>query len=1072
MKTATSRMQQWEKNISGTAKTVFEKAMGSQTGVEPRLRRRLRLFSLFLLLLTFITLAGSISLKIIGGNSWIAMLITSGFLLITFHASRTRFYRLAVWLAVILPAIPPIVTIILGSPEISPATELMWLALPMLIASLMMSIRNTLFVAVFYIILIIILAFFGSLDFNTVGPLMSFMIAIAFVVVTITYVRQKHLSEIEEQLIELQQAEKALRVSEEKFTKAFMLSPQEICITSLKDGRTVEINETFTRYSGFAREDIIGRTSTELHIWTKPGDREKVTKILKEKGQVQNEEFEFRDKDGSIRTHLFSAGLINFNGEDCLIAIMTDITENKKAEVALRKSEERFRQIFQQGPLGIMASGLDFHFMIMNDQFCKMLGYTEQELRSMTFKDFSFPEDVQEDQKNLQKLVKGELTHYKREKRYIKKNKEIMWGNLTVTLMRDESGKPLNILAMIEDITQRKIAEETLVNEATRRRVFIEQSRDGITILDQDGKVYEANQSFANMLGYTMEEARQLHIFDWDVTVPREQMLKNIRNTDENGANVERQHRRKDGTSIDVDISINTATFNGQKYLLTVSRDITERKRIENALKESEEKFSKAFRSSPVCVAITTVKDAKYVEINDSYMQITGYSREELIGKNPTSLNIWVNEQDRARMLRTLKEQGRISKEEFDFRMKSGAIRTWLFSGEPITFGGEECLMGVSIDITERKQMEKALSESEEKFSKAFHAIPEAISINRMKDQIFINVNESFCRANGHTIDEVIGHTAKELGLWVKPEEQDQITQTFNEQGHYENKEIEFQTKTGEIHTVLLSADIIDIGGERCVLTIGNDITKRKQAEEKLKLAMTGLEHSATQLQATNKELESFSYSVSHDLRSPLRSIDGFSQALLEDYADKIDGKGQDYLNRLRNASQKMGELIDGVLKISRLSRSEMHQEKVDLGAIAEEIIDRLKETHTKRRVKFIVGKDLITSGDPQMMRVLLENLLGNAWKFTAKTQHAQIELGKTSNGAQKTFFIKDNGAGFDMAFKDKLFGAFQRLHDTAEFPGTGIGLATVQRIINRHGGTIWAEGEVNKGATFYFSLS
>ena len=166
-----------------------------------------------------------------------------------------------------------------------------------------------------------------------------------------------------------------------------------------------------------------------------------------------------------------------------------------------------------------------------------------------------------------------------------------------------------------------------------------------------------------------------------------------------------------------------------------------------------------------------------------------------------------------------------------------------------------------------------------------------------------------------------------------------------------------------------------------------------------------------------------------------------------------------------------MGELIDGLLKLSRLTRSEMHQEKVDLSALAEEITTRLQETQPKRRAKFIISSGLTARGDPQMLRVLLENLLGNAWKFTSKIPQAGIEFGSTNNGDRKTFFVKDNGAGFDMAYTDKLFGAFQRLHDTTEFPGTGIGLATVQRIINRHGGSIRAEGAVGKGATFYFTL-
>ena len=371
------------------------------------------------------------------------------------------------------------------------------------------------------------------------------------------------------------------------------------------------------------------------------------------------------------------------------------------------------------------------------------------------------------------------------------------------------------------ELNERKKMEVALADEVTRRRILVDQSRDGIVILDQDGHVYEANQRFADMLGYSLEEVSQLHVFDWEFLYPREQVIEMLRTVDEKGDHFETQHRRKDGTVFNVEISTNGAMFAGHKLIFCVCRDITE----------------------------------------------------------------------------------------------------------------------------------------------------------------------------------------------------------------------------------------------------------RKKAEEKLKQAMADLEQSSACLAATNKEMESFSYSVSHDLRSPLRSIDGFSQALLEDYQDKLDEHGKEYLNRLRSASQKMGELIDGLLKLSRLTRSEMHQEIVDLSALAEEIITRFQETQPKRHTKFIIGNGLTARGDPQLLRVLLENLLGNAWKFTMKIPQAEIEFDKLNNGNGKTFFVKDNGAGFDMAYADKLFSAFQRLHDTTDFPGTGIGLATVQRIINRHGGSIRAEGVVDKGATFYFTL-
>jgi signal transduction histidine kinase len=228
------------------------------------------------------------------------------------------------------------------------------------------------------------------------------------------------------------------------------------------------------------------------------------------------------------------------------------------------------------------------------------------------------------------------------------------------------------------------------------------------------------------------------------------------------------------------------------------------------------------------------------------------------------------------------------------------------------------------------------------------------------------------------------------------------------------------------------------------------------------------------QLEAANKELEAFSYSVSHDLRAPLRSIDGFSQALLEDYFDKMDEQGKDYLHRVRAASQRMAQLIDDVLNLSRVTRSEMRFEKIDLGTLVSKIRKELQERQPDRKVEFAISSGLVGRGDARLLRIVLENLLGNAWKFTGKHPLAKIEFGvrHVGHGYDKpVFYVRDDGAGFDMAYVDKLFVPFQRLHASAEFPGTGIGLATVQRIIHRHGGRVWAEGAVEKGATFYFTL-
>jgi signal transduction histidine kinase len=287
-----------------------------------------------------------------------------------------------------------------------------------------------------------------------------------------------------------------------------------------------------------------------------------------------------------------------------------------------------------------------------------------------------------------------------------------------------------------------------------------------------------------------------------------------------------------------------------------------------------------------------------------------------------------------------------------------------------------------------------------------------------------------------------------------------------------EPTQIAFQQRNSTITRLLmLYGCILLIAGIFAYMilrTVGN----LGRAEQEILVLNRDLQQRAAELEATNKELESFSYSVSHDLRAPLRSIDGFSLALLEDNSDRLDGAGKDYLRRIRAASERMAQLIDDLLNLSRVARRAITRETVDLSAMADSIVGELQRTEPERRVAFSANKSLIVDGDERLLRVALENLLGNAWKFTGKCVQPKIEFGVKQDNGTPAYFVRDNGAGFDIAYADKLFGPFQRLHAVTEFKGTGIGLATVQRIVHRHGGRVWAESEVGKGATFYFTLN
>jgi PAS domain S-box-containing protein len=371
---------------------------------------------------------------------------------------------------------------------------------------------------------------------------------------------------------------------------------------------------------------------------------------------------------------------------------------------------------------------------------------------------------------------------------------------------------------------------------------------------------------------------------------------------------------------------------------------------------------------------------------------------------------------------------------------------------------------------------EREAEENRARLATIVEASEDAI-IGKGLDGTVTSWNASAERLFGYSASEMIGQSITRI---VPPNERYKEADTLQRVSRGErvkHSESVLLAKDGRLIAVSMTVSpILNEGGTIIgAARIVRDITERRQKDEKILLLNTELERRVrertAELEAANRELDAFSYSVSHDLRAPLRAMDGFSMALLEDCAGILDETVQDDLRRIRAASQRMADLIDDMQKLSRVTRTEMRREQVDLAAMAEEIGADLLLTHPGRQVGLVVASDLLVDGDAGMLRLALNNLLENAWKFTARCATARIEVGAREQDGERVLFVRDNGAGFDMAYVGKLFGAFQRLHSIQEFKGTGIGLAIVQRIVRRHGGRVWAEGAVGQGATIYFTL-
>ncbi len=440
-----------------------------------------------------------------------------------------------------------------------------------------------------------------------------------------------------------------------------------------------------------------------------------------------------------------------------------------------------------------------------------------------------------------------------------------------------------------------------------------------------------------------------------------------------------------------------------------------------------------------------------YVYLNDVAVAQSRATRDALIGRAMVDCYPGIDRTPMFENLRACMESRAPREMENVFDFPDGARIVYALRFLPVPEG--VCIL--SLDITQQRHSTASIVNDS----------ADAM-IGRTLEGVVTHWNRGAEKLFGWTAAEMMGQTIERM--MPPPAVGDSAPDVLTRVIAGETRLVETTRKTRDGRLVDIWASVSPMRGESGEIvgmaSVVRDVTELKRAQRDLVRAKDELESS-------NRELASFSHSVAHDLRAPLRAIDGFSQALVEDYGPALDDKARRHVDHVRRAAQLMGNLIDDMLRLSRVTRAELRRERLDVGAKAARVIEQLRTMEPDRNVVVTIAPNLEGIGDPPLVKVLLENLVGNAWKFTRDRAPGHIEIGVVGDADVATFFVRDDGAGFDMAYVDKLFGVFQRLHSTTEFEGTGIGLATVQRIVHKHGGRIWAEGAVDRGATFYFTL-